>query len=163
MGSGCGISRMAGLTLYGSSTCPLSQSVHMTLDLLKLSYTYIEVNTDASGKHDLIAINPHNTVPVLVDDSLVITESSAAMTYLVSQHRPSKLYPEQGVKKRSQIDQRLQFNIGWWVCAGHLPHHRGPGHGDHHDHPGCLQPRHPPPLQEHQYLAREYQASCATF
>merc|ERR1712013_591916 len=112
MGSGCGISRMAGLTLYGSSTCPLSQSVHMTLDLLKLSYTYIEVNTDASGKHDLIAINPHNTVPVLVDDSLVITESSAAMTYLVSQHRPSKLYPEQGVKKRSQIDQRLQFNIG---------------------------------------------------
>jgi len=103
---------MAGLTLYGSSTCPLSQSVHMTLDLLKLSYTYIEVNTDASGKHDLIAINPHNTVPVLVDDSLVITESSAAMTYLVSQHRPSKLYPEQGVKKRSQIDQRLQFNIG---------------------------------------------------
>merc|ERR1712013_329403 len=81
MGSGCGISRMAGLTLYGSSTCPLSQSVHMTLDLLKLSYTYIEVNTDASGKHDLIAINPHNTVPVLVDDSLVITESSAAMTY----------------------------------------------------------------------------------
>merc|ERR1719317_888860 len=77
-----------------------------------LAYTYIEVNTDASGKHDLIAINPHNTVPVLVDDSLVITESSAAMTYLVNQHRPSQLYPEQGVKKRSQIDQRLQFNIG---------------------------------------------------
>jgi len=111
MGSACKISRMAGLTLYGSPTCPLSQSVHMTLDLLKLSYTYIEVNTGGSSKHDFLSINPHNTVPVLVDDSLIITESSAAMTYLVSQHRPSQLYPECGAKKRSQIDQRLQFNI----------------------------------------------------
>ena len=103
---------MAGLTLYGSPTCPLSQSVQMTLDLLKLSYTYIEMNTGVTCNYDFLAMNPHNTVPVLVDDSLVITESSAAMTYLVSQHRPSQLYPEQGAKKRSQIDQRLQFNIG---------------------------------------------------
>merc|ERR1711942_478641 len=75
-----------------------------------LSYAYID--TDTHDKQDLLAINPHNTIPVLEDDSPVITESSAAMTYLVSQHRPSQLYPECGAKKRSQIDQRLQFNIG---------------------------------------------------
>ena len=33
------------------------------------------------------------------------------MTYLVSQHKPSQLYPA-CAKKRSQIDQRLYFNIG---------------------------------------------------
>merc|ERR1719494_1667960 len=56
-------------------------------------------------------MNPQHTVPVLTDGNLVIRESRAAMTYLVSQHKPSQLYPA-CAKKRSQIDQRLYFNIG---------------------------------------------------
>jgi len=56
-------------------------------------------------------MNPQHTVPVLCDGNLTITESRAAMAYLVSQHKPGQLYPA-CAKKRSQIDQRLQFGIG---------------------------------------------------
>eukprot|EP00092_Neocalanus_flemingeri_P027082 GFUD01029368.1.p1 GENE.GFUD01029368.1~~GFUD01029368.1.p1 ORF type:complete len:325 (+),score=90.71 GFUD01029368.1:118-1092(+) len=105
---------MSTLTLFGSSLSSLSHSVHMALDLLNLKYTYIEVNVQEGGTRtpDFLSLNPHQSVPVLVDSNLIITESSAAITYLVSQYSPSHLYPECGAKKRSQIDQRLQFNIG---------------------------------------------------
>ena len=85
----------------------------MTLDLLKLDYKYTEVNV-ANGStctRDFLALNPHKSVPVLVDSDLVITESTAAITYLVIQYSSSQLYPE-CAKKVSQIDQRLQFHIG---------------------------------------------------
>jgi len=110
--------KMSTLNLFGSSVCPLSQSVQMTLDLLKLDYKYTEVNVDDGGTstHDLLALNPHKSVPVLVDSNLVITESSAAITYLVNQYSPSQLYPL-CAKKKSQIDQRLQFNIGRFYMA----------------------------------------------
>jgi glutathione S-transferase len=104
---------MSTLSLFGSSVCPLSQSVQMTLDLLKLDYKYTEVNV-ANGStctRDFLALNPHKSVPVLVDSDLVITESTAGITYLVIQYSSSQLYPE-CAKKVSQIDQRLQFHIG---------------------------------------------------
>ena len=110
---------MSTLSLFGSSVCPLSQSIQMTLDLLKLDYKYTEVNVEDGGTctPDFLALNPHKSVPVLDDSDLVITESSSAITYLVTQYRSSQLYPECGAMKRSQIDQRLQFNIGRFYKA----------------------------------------------
>jgi hypothetical protein len=43
--------------------------------------------------------------------SELFLESRAALTYLVSQHKPGQLYPT-CTKKRSLVDQRLYFNIG---------------------------------------------------
>jgi len=87
----------------------------MTLDYLGLEYNYIEVDI-MSGENrtpEFLALNPQHTVPVLVDGDgdVVITESRAAITYLVSQHKPCELYPA-CPKTRAQIDQRLYFNIG---------------------------------------------------
>eukprot|EP00091_Calanus_sinicus_P004307 TRINITY_DN14559_c0_g1_i2.p1 TRINITY_DN14559_c0_g1~~TRINITY_DN14559_c0_g1_i2.p1 ORF type:complete len:190 (-),score=46.77 TRINITY_DN14559_c0_g1_i2:286-855(-) len=56
-------------------------------------------------------MNPQHTVPVLVDGKLVITESRAAITYLCSEYKSGQLYPADP-ERRSQIDQRLFFNIG---------------------------------------------------
>ena len=90
----------------------------MTLDLLKLDYKYTEVNVEDGGTctPDFLSLNPHKSIPVLVDSHLVITESSAAITYLVTQYSPSQLYPV-CAKKVSQIDQQLQFNIGRFYNA----------------------------------------------
>ena len=85
----------------------------MTLDYLGLQYDYIAVDVMAGGTRtpDYLALNPQHTVPVLVDGDTVITESRAAITYLVSQYQPGQMYPA-CAKKRSQVDQRLYFNIG---------------------------------------------------
>merc|ERR1712055_605656 len=117
------------LELHAFPASSPSRAVHMTLDLLGLEYSYIPVNILEGEQKtpEYLAMNPQHTVPVLTDGNLVITESRAAMTYLVSQHKPGQLYPA-CAKKRSQIDQRLYFNIGtFWnriadcvlpVCLG---------------------------------------------
>merc|ERR1719452_139190 len=104
---------MPTLELHGFSVSAPSRAVHMALDLLDLEYNFINVNIleGESRTPEYLSLNPQHTVPVLVDGNLAITESRAALTYLVSQHKPSQLYPA-CAKKRSQIDQRLYFNIG---------------------------------------------------
>ena len=104
---------MTALELHGFSMSPPSRAVHMTLDLLGLEYTFVNVNVIAGGTRtpEYLSLNPQHTVPVLVDGKLVITESRAAITYLVSEYKPGELYPEEPAK-RSAIDQRMYFNIG---------------------------------------------------
>merc|ERR1711890_169655 len=105
------------LELHAFPASSPSRAVHMTLDLLGLEYTYTTVNI-LEGEQmvpEFLAVNPQHTVPVLCDGNLTITESRAAMAYLVSQHKPGQLYPA-CAKKRSQIDQRLHFGIGtFWA------------------------------------------------
>merc|ERR1712112_357429 len=105
------------LELHAFPASSPSRAVHMTLDLLGLEYTYTSVNILEGEQNtpEFLAMNPQHTVPVLCDGNLTITESRAAMAYLVSQHKPGQLYPA-CAKKRSQIDQRLQFGIGtFWA------------------------------------------------
>ena len=101
------------LELYGFQASPPCRSVQMTLELLGLEYKYHDVPVLEGGTKtpEFLSLNPQHTIPVLTDGNLVITESRAAMSYLVSQYKPGQLYPA-CAKKRSQIDQRLYFNIG---------------------------------------------------
>ena len=111
---------MSALELHAFTASSPSRAVHMTLDLLGLEYKYVPVNI-LEGEHkapEFLAMNPQHTVPTLVDGNLTITESRAAMAYLVSQHKPSQLYPA-CAKKRSLINQRLYFNMGtFWNRVG---------------------------------------------
>lgn len=108
---------MSSLELHALPLSPPSRSVHMTLDYLGLEYKYVEIDVLGGGTRipEFLAINPQHTVPVLVDGNTVITESRAAITYLVAQHKlnneHAELYPT-CPRKRSQVDQRLYFNIG---------------------------------------------------
>ncbi|KAJ6640614.1 Glutathione S-transferase 1 [Pseudolycoriella hygida] len=55
-------------------------------------------------------INPHHTVPTLVDDGEVIWDSHAIMAYLVSKYGKSdSLYPKD-LTARAKIDQCLHFD-----------------------------------------------------
>ena len=99
--------------LHAMPLSPPSRAVHMALDLLNLDYTYIPVDLmgGANRTPEFLSLNPQHTVPVLVDGDHVVTESRAALTYLVTQHKPGPLYPA-CPKKRSLVDQRLYFNMG---------------------------------------------------
>merc|ERR1719376_790838 len=87
--------RMSVLELHAFPASPPSRAVHMTLDLLGLEYKYVETAVLEGGTRtpEYLSMNPQHTVPVLTDGNLVITESRAAMTYLVTQHKPGQLYP----------------------------------------------------------------------
>ena len=111
---------MSVLELHAFPASSPSRALHMTLDLLGLEYKYVQVNIleGEQRQPEFLAMNPQHTVPVLVDGNLTITESRAAMTYLVTQHKPGQLYPA-SAKKRSQIDQLLYWNIGtFWSRVG---------------------------------------------
>lgn len=114
---------MGDLELHAMPLSPPSRAVHMTLDFLGFNYKYVDVDVLGGGTRtpEHLALNPQHTVPVLVDDCTVITESRAAITYLVQKHKHMdkncknmdhlNLYPT-CPKKRSQVDQLLYFNMG---------------------------------------------------
>ena len=107
---------MTGLEVYGNSGSAETQSLCMVLELLHLEYKFKNVNVaDEEHKvYEFIALNPEMTLPVLVDGSLVVTNSRAAITYLVSTYgdlHSNDLYPEEP-SLRALVDQRLYFNAG---------------------------------------------------
>ena len=104
---------MSKIELHGMPASPPCRAVHMVLDLLDLGYNYITVDQwgGAARTPEFLSLNPQHTIPVMVDNDIVVTESRAAMTYLISKYKPSQLYPT-CAKKRALVDQRLYFNIG---------------------------------------------------
>lgn len=93
-----------------SSPC---RAVQITADVLG-----IEIENKPcellKGEHltpEYLKINPHHTIPCLVDsDGFTLNESRAIMSYLVSKYAPnSSLYP-QDVKQRALVDQALYFD-----------------------------------------------------
>lgn len=59
-----------------------------------------------------LKLNPHQTVPVLVDGNFVLFESRAICIYLVEKYaKEDSLYPRDA-QKRAIVNQRLYFDMG---------------------------------------------------
>lgn len=57
-------------------------------------------------------MNPQHTVPTIVDEGFVLSESRAIMTYLVDKYAPgNELYPRD-LQKRAIINRLLYFDAG---------------------------------------------------
>lgn len=61
---------------------------------------------------DFIKINPQHTVPTLVDDGFVLTESRAIILYLVEKYGANSSLYSKDTNVRALIHQRLQFDVG---------------------------------------------------
>lgn len=60
----------------------------------------------------IFQINPGHTIPTLVDNDAVITDSHAICTYLCDKYgKDDSLYPKD-LAKRAVVDSRLHFNNG---------------------------------------------------
>lgn len=75
----------SGLHYYGNMICPYCQRAWFGLQQSGLSFTHHEVNF-LSLPEALTAVTPFKKVPVLVDDGMVIYESTAILGYLTEKY-----------------------------------------------------------------------------
>ncbi|XP_053614440.1 glutathione S-transferase 1-like [Plodia interpunctella] len=104
------------LVLHKIDGSPPVRAVLMTLDILGLEPTFIEVNTLAGETRtpEFLAKNPMHTVPLLEDGDFILSDSHAINTYLVSKYGAEKrenLYSSD-FALRATINQRLYFDAG---------------------------------------------------
>ncbi|XP_049309684.1 glutathione S-transferase D1 [Bactrocera dorsalis] len=102
---------MGKIDLYaigGSAPC---RAVLLTLKALNVPFEYKLVNllTGDNRKPEYLAINPHGTVPTLVDDGVMLTDSHAIITYVVDKYgTDDSLYPKDLVR-RAKVNQALFY------------------------------------------------------
>ncbi|XP_018799502.1 PREDICTED: glutathione S-transferase 1-like [Bactrocera latifrons] len=102
---------MVKIDLYaigGSAPC---RAVLLTLKALNVPFEYKLVNlmTGENRTPEYLAINPHGTVPTLVDDGVVLTDSHAIITYMVDKYgTDDSLYPKDLVL-RAKVNQVLFY------------------------------------------------------
>lgn len=102
------------IDFYYKNGSPPSNSVlflNKTLGL-KFNKKLLNFSEEEYKSPEFLKVNPQHTVPTIVDDGFVVTESRAILSYLVEKYaKDDSLYPRD-LKKRSVIDQRLYFDIG---------------------------------------------------
>lgn len=83
------------LTLYHAPTSVCSQKVRIGFALIGLDYESRLVNLAAGEQFEpgYLALNPDAVVPTLVDDGLVVVESSLILEHLDAQHNAGRLMP----------------------------------------------------------------------
>ena len=82
-----------------------SLAPHIVLNELGVPFQLQRVNRDA-GEHKLppyLALNPNGLIPVMVDDDLVLYESTAIVLHLVDTHPAAGLAPALGTPQRAHF------------------------------------------------------------
>src|SRR6266849_3048819 len=85
---------------------------HMLLEELGAKYELRLVDRttkDAQKSKEYLKLNPNGRIPILVDNSLVLSEAAAIVLHLVDQHRVAGLAPNVGTPERAKFYQRLTF------------------------------------------------------
>ncbi|KAK9874919.1 hypothetical protein WA026_005734 [Henosepilachna vigintioctopunctata] len=100
------------IDLYYMGGCPPCRAVLFVVKALGVRVNLKKVNL-REKEHltpEYIKINPQHTVPTLIDDDLILSESRAIITYLANQYgKDDGLYPKD-IRKRAVVDQRLYFD-----------------------------------------------------
>lgn len=88
---------------------PNSVKVLIALEEIGLPYALNPVNVRKGEQktESFLALNPNGKVPVLVDDSFVLTESAAILVYLAE--KTGKLLPQDSVS-RARVFEQLFFH-----------------------------------------------------
>lgn len=101
--------------LFYATMSPPSRMVRLVAHKIGLELDLKLVNLDGSeGLHnpDFLAINPQHCLPTLDDNGLVLWESRAIATYLISAYAPNDDLYSKDPRKRAPVDHMLQFDLG---------------------------------------------------
>ena len=89
--------------LYYREDCPFCWKVRIVFEELALPYDGVIVNREKPNS-DVMALNPKGTVPVLVDDDIVLWESSIIVDYLHDSATNSRILPD---NRRERANVRM--------------------------------------------------------
>ncbi|KAG5676409.1 hypothetical protein PVAND_006247 [Polypedilum vanderplanki] len=93
-----------------SSPCRLVQMTAAALNI-KLNLIEIDPYRKEHLRPSFLKLNPHHTVPVLVDGDFVLYESRPICIYLIEKYsKDDSLYPRDP-KRRAIVNQRLYFDM----------------------------------------------------
>ncbi|MEM8645428.1 MAG: glutathione S-transferase N-terminal domain-containing protein [Pseudomonadota bacterium] len=98
------------ITFYGRKS---SDNVQKTLWMLLETgqpHQHIELGGKFGGLEDpeFLTLNPHGRVPVLVDDDVVVWESTAIIRYLAAAYSPGAIWPEEA-GARAGVDKWMDW------------------------------------------------------
>jgi len=100
------------ITVYGY---PKTRSNRITWMLEELGVNYnfqlVDLMKGEGYSESYRAINPSGKVPALADDNLILTESSAILSYLGDKYGCAPLIPKPGTAERGHHDQWACFAI----------------------------------------------------
>lgn len=91
---------------YLTGACPLVTQI--VLEWMGLPYEAESVERDALKQPEFLKLNPVGSVPVLVDDDLVLTQSVAILEYLAELHPGAGLHGANAVE-RAEVRRWLSF------------------------------------------------------
>ncbi|KAJ6638891.1 Glutathione S-transferase D7 [Pseudolycoriella hygida] len=101
--------------LYFLPPSPPCRAVMMLSRMINVNFELKPINVleKEQLKPEFVEMNPQHCVPTMNDDGLILWESRAIMTYLVSEYSSDddSLYPKDA-RTRALVDQRLQFDLG---------------------------------------------------
>jgi len=80
------------IRLYGSWFSPFARKVALALELKSLPYDYVD-GLLAENRAEVYKLNPRGEVPVLVDDDVVVNNSSDIVQYLDWRYPEPPVYP----------------------------------------------------------------------
>lgn len=102
------------MELYGKAGSASCRAILMVAKAVEKEVKIRDVDVMAGEQfsEEFTNLNPQRTIPVLVDDGLVICDSKAAIMYLADQYvQNDSLYPKDP-KQRALVNQRLMFDMG---------------------------------------------------
>ncbi|XP_055640148.1 glutathione S-transferase E14-like isoform X3 [Toxorhynchites rutilus septentrionalis] len=106
--------KMSKPILYYDDVSPPVRSVLLTVAALdikdKVDLNWIELFAGAHLQKEFREINPLHTVPVLVHDDLVITDSHAILMYLCDVYGRDSKFSLEDPRRRASVMNRLCFN-----------------------------------------------------
>lgn len=96
------------LELYHNDMSVCAQKVRIALEELRLDWTshHLKLRGTEQLTPEYLAINPKGQVPALVDDGLIIVESTVINEYLADAYGGGRLVPD---------DARARARMRWWT------------------------------------------------
>jgi glutathione S-transferase len=98
----------------------LAMAPHITLEEVGASYElhHVDLDSDAQREPAFLRLNPAGTVPVLVHDGRVLTESAAITQYVATRHPDARLLPEPATAAHGETLRWLMFAVTTLQTAG---------------------------------------------
>ena len=114
-----------GMLLYDNAFSPFARKVRLVLDVKGLSAEYVD-GLDRNNREALRRVNDRIEVPVLVDEDIVVVNSSDIVSYLDHQYPAVPVFPDRSklrVKARKweriadTLVDAIMVDISYWKWA----------------------------------------------